>query len=60
VEAFTASARWVPRYDGGGGFVYDRASGKLYLNADVKRMKFFRPDWEVILNGDLFPQGTVF
>jgi hypothetical protein len=60
VEAFSASARWVPRYDGGGGFVYDPATGDFYLNADVKRMKFFGADWDIILKGDLFPHGAVF
>lgn len=60
VEAFSASARWAPRYDGAGGFVYDPVRGDFFLNADVKRMKFFKADWDVILKGDLFPAGAVF
>jgi len=59
-EHLRGSAAWVTAFDGQGGFVYLSASGKIYLNTDLKREKFLRSDKLKLINGNLLPPGTFF
>ncbi len=59
VEGMRRGAKWVGAFDGEGGFVYLSPTGELYLNADVSREKFFRSDWKRVLEGGLFPKGSI-
>lgn len=60
VERLRGRPDWVTEFDGEGGFVYLSATGKIYLNTDLKREKFLRSDKQKLMTGDLLPPGTFF
>ena len=59
-ERLRGSAAWVPEFDGEGGFLYLSATGKIYLNTDLKREKLLKADKQKLMTGDLLPPGTFF
>ena len=60
VERLRGSADWVAAYDGEGGFVYLSATGRIYLNTDLKREKLRPADMRKLETGDLLPPGTFY
>ncbi|HXC63785.1 MAG TPA: hypothetical protein VNZ67_05475, partial [bacterium] len=44
VERLRGGAQWVTAFDGEGGFVYASATGKVYLNVDLKNDKLRSAD----------------
>lgn len=59
-ERLRGSGAWVTQYDGEGGFLYLSATGKIYLNVDLKNDKLRSADRAMLLAGDLLPPGTFY
>ena len=57
VERLRGSGRWVRRFDGAGGFLYDSPTGKVYLNVDLKNDKLRGQDAAEIRRGGIVPPG---
>jgi hypothetical protein len=51
-------SRWVPAFDGEGGFLYLSATGQIYLNTDLSREKLRWADRQRVRA--LVPPGTLY
>jgi hypothetical protein len=58
VERLRGGAQWVTVFDGEGGFLYDSATGKVYLNVDLKNEKLRAADAAEVRQGGIVPDGT--
>jgi hypothetical protein len=57
-ERLRGGAGWSSEFTGEGGFLYLSATGQVYLNADLKREKMFKADWNRVM--DLVPAGKLY
>ena len=57
VERLRGGARWVRGFDGRGGFMYDSATGQVFLNVDLKNDKLRSQDADEIRQGGIVPPG---
>jgi hypothetical protein len=58
VERLRGGAQWVAAFDGEGGFVYASATGKVYLNVDLRNEKLRAADAAEVRAGGIVPDGT--
>ena len=58
VERLRGGARWALQYDGGGGFYYESATGKVFLNVDLKNEKLRAEEVAQLRRGGIVPAGA--